>query len=166
MPAIAVEHRNPVNPLDRVEELAEANDWSVERQTDDEVSMMIEANWGSLQLSLSWRQDIEGLHLAACFDFKVPAARREEVGRLLNMINEQLYLGHFDIWRHDGSIVFRNGLTLAGGAEANDAQCEALISLATEACERYYPAFQFVIWAGKTAEDAIESSLLETMGEA
>jgi len=166
MPALAVDHRSPVNPLDRVEELAEANDWSVERQTSDEVNMMVEASWGSLQLSLNWREDIEGLHLAGCFDFKSPRLRREEVGRLLNMINEQLYLGHFDLWRNDGSVVFRNGLTLAGGAEANDAQCEALITLAIEACERYFPAFQFVIWAGKTAEEAIVSSLLETMGEA
>jgi len=35
-----------------------------------------------------------------------------------------------------------------------------------EACERYFPAFQFVIWAGKSAESAIESSLFETMGHA
>jgi hypothetical protein len=166
MPALAVEERYPSNPLDRVEELAEANDWNVERQNDDEVSMAIEASWGTLQLSLNWRQDIEGLHLAACYDFKVGPSRREEVGRLLGLINEQLYLGHFDLWRHDGTVVFRNGLTLAGGAEANEAQCEALISLAIDACERYYPAFQFVIWAGKPAEDAITASLLETVGEA
>jgi hypothetical protein len=166
MSTLAVDHRPPVNPLDRIEELAESRDWSIERQTNDEVNLVVEANWGTLQVSLSWREDIEGLHLAGCFDFKVPLPRREEVGRLLNMINEQLYLGHFDLWRHDGSVVFRNGLTLAGGAEANEAQCEALITLALDACERYFPAFQFVIWAGKTAEQAIEASLLETMGEA
>jgi hypothetical protein len=41
-----------------------------------------------------------------------------------------------------------------------------LLRLALEACERYFPAFQFVIWAGKTAEEAIRSSLMETAGEA
>jgi hypothetical protein len=166
MPALAAEDRAPTHPLDRVEELAEANEWPLERQGADEISLVIDANWGTLELSLTWRDDIDCLHLAGCFDFKTPSQRREEVGRLLNLINEQLYLGHFDLWRQDGTVVFREGLSLAGGAEANEAQCEALISLAIEACERYFPAFQFVIWAGKTAEEAIESSLLETMGEA
>lgn len=166
MSALAVENRTTVHPLDRIEALAEINEWSLERQNDDEVSMMVDASWGTLQISLSWREDLEGLHLAGCFDFKTPHLRRAEVGRLLNLINEQLYLGHFDVWRNDGTVVFRNGLSLAGGAEANEAQCEALISQAVESCNRYYPAFQFVIWAGRSAEEALESSLIETMGEA
>jgi hypothetical protein len=41
-----------------------------------------------------------------------------------------------------------------------------LMELAMNECERYYPAFQFVIWGGRTAEDAIQSSLLDTVGEA
>jgi hypothetical protein len=41
-----------------------------------------------------------------------------------------------------------------------------LIRLALDSCERYFPAFQFVIWAGKGAEEALQSSLLETVGEA
>ena len=46
------------------------------------------------------------------------------------------------------------------------AQCEALLNLALEACEHYYPAFQFVLWGGKTAEDAIASAVLECAGQA
>jgi hypothetical protein len=41
-----------------------------------------------------------------------------------------------------------------------------LMDLAMAECERYYPAFQFVIWGGRTAEDAIASSLLDTVGQA
>ena len=63
-------------------------------------------------------------------------------------------------------LLFRNGLILSGGVEINDAQCETLIRMALEACERYFPAFQFVIWAGKSAEEAIQSSLMETAGQA
>ena len=43
---------------------------------------------------------------------------------------------------------------------------ERLIGLAIETCERYYPAFQFAAWGGKTAEEAIEASLLDTVGSA
>ena len=57
-------------------------------------------------------------------------------------------------------------LLLAGGAEASGRQCEALLENAVSAAERYYPAFQFVIWAGKTAREAMDATLFETAGEA
>ena len=80
--------------------------------------------------------------------------------------NEQLLFGHFDLWHQEGSVMFRNGLLLSGQAQATEAQLEALIALALEACERYFPAFQFVIWAGNSAEEALRCSLLDTVGEA
>ena len=85
---------------------------------------------------------------------------------MVTLINEQLYFGHFDLWATEGTLLFRNGLLLTGGAVATEGQCEALIDLALDACERYFPAFQFVIWAGKSADDAMRSCLIETMGEA
>jgi len=159
-------HGERLSPLDRVERLANAREWFVDRAGDDEVNMIVAAQWGDLTVSLNWRDDVESLHIACSFDVRVPGGRREEIGRLVTMLNEQLYFGHFDLWRHDGTIMFRNSLILAGGAGTNDIQCETLIRLAIEACERYFPTFQFVIWAGKSAEQALEASLLETVGEA
>jgi hypothetical protein len=40
------------------------------------------------------------------------------------------------------------------------------VDIAVAECERYYPAFQFVVWGGKNAPDAIATALLDTMGEA
>ena len=37
---------------------------------------------------------------------------------------------------------------------------------ALNSCERYFPAFQFVIWAGKSAREAMDSAMFETSGEA
>lgn len=156
----------PANPLDVIEILASHHDWLFDRSAEDEINMTVEGSWSDLHVCLNWRPDLEGLHLASTFDMRVPGGRREEVGRLVSLINEQLFLGHFDLWRHDGALLFRNGLLLTGGAQVTAEQCEALMALALEACERYYPAFQFVIWAGKNAEEAIESCLLETVGEA
>ena len=154
------------HPLDMVERLASSHNWYVERATDDEVNMIVEGGWSDLHICMNWRDDIEGLHMACTFDLKVPSGRREEVRRVTALINEQLYFGHFDIWPSEGTLMFRNGLLLSGGAQATYAQYEALIALALETAERYFPVFQFVIWAGKTAEQAMELSLLETLGEA
>jgi hypothetical protein len=110
--------------------------------------------------------DIESLHLACAFELKVPERSQAEVERLLAMINAQLWVGHFDLWSADGLVMFRHSLVLAGGVEASGRQCEVLLSAALEACERYYPAFQFVVWAGEGAKEALEAASFETAGQA
>ena len=89
MPGLeAFDHDLP-NPLDRIERLAEAHHWSFDRATPSEVVMRLEGGWSDLSLSMCWREDLETLQVAAAFDLKVPPPRREEVGRLLALINEQ-----------------------------------------------------------------------------
>jgi hypothetical protein len=110
--------------------------------------------------------DIEALHLACAFDIKVPERRRPDVQTLISMINERLWVGHFDLWPGEGMVMFRHALVLAGGSEASGQQCESLLSTALETCERYFTAFQFVVWAGKSAKEALEAAMFETSGEA
>ncbi len=117
-------------------------------------------------MSFSWMEEIESLHVAVAFDLKVPEPRRPEVRRLVALINEQLWIGHFDMWSGEGVIVFRNSHLLTGGADVSPLQCQALLRSATDACDRYFQAFQFVIWAGKAAKDALSDVLFETVGEA
>lgn len=154
------------NPLDRVERIAERRDWTFDRPSSDEVLMAVGGGWCDLSLSLSWRDDLESLLVGCNYELKVPEKRREEMVRLVVLINAQLVHGHFDFWEKQGTLIFRHTLLLAGAAEANDAQCEGLIRLAVDTCQRYYPAVQFVIWAGHGAEQALDSALLETQGEA
>ena len=42
----------------------------------------------------------------------------------------------------------------------------ALLGTALESCERYFTAFQFVVWAGKAAREALDAAMFETSGEA
>ena len=62
--------------------------------------------------------------------------------------------------------MYRHALILAGGAEPTHGQCEMLMKAAIDACERYYQAFQFVLWAGKSPREALDAVLFETEGEA
>jgi hypothetical protein len=162
----ALETEEIPNPLDRIERIAEAYQWAFDRTTHGEVTMRIDGGWSDLTVSLNWRDEFEILHVAVNFDMKVPQPRRDEAVRLLSRINEQLICGHFELWNADGSLVFRNDLLLSGGAGVNDAQCEALIRFAVETCDRYFPAVQFVVWAGQEAEEALAAAMIETMGEA
>jgi hypothetical protein len=62
--------------------------------------------------------------------------------------------------------MFRQALLLSGGADPNVQQVERLLVTAIEACERYFQAFQFVVWAGRSAAEALDDVLFETAGEA
>ncbi len=155
-----------INPLDVVESVVTGNDWSFERAGDDEITILVNGRWTDYQLSYTWMGDIEALHLACAFDLKIPERRRGEVQVLISLINEQLWVGHFDLWIKEGMIMFRHALLLAGGVEASGRQCEALLSTALDTCERYFSAFQFVVWAGKEAKEALAAAMFETSGEA
>jgi hypothetical protein len=153
------------NPIDLVEQVAVRNDWPTERTGSDELTLTVAGQWSDYHVSLNWRGDLESLHIACAFDAKVPENRLPEVYRLVAQINEQLWLGHFDVWTQEGLIMFRQGLML-NGALATTNQCEALLKAAFEACERYYQAFQFVVWAGKESREALASTMFETEGRA
>jgi len=155
-----------VNPLDVVERVAGSNGWAFERAGEDEITLLVTGKWSDYQVSYTWMFDIEALHLACAFELKVPERSRGEVQQLISMINEQLWVGHFDLWPQDGLVMYRHALVLAGGVEASGRQCEALLGTALDSCERYFPAFQFVVWAGKPAREALDGAMFETQGQA
>ena len=166
MPQFQLSEQPRTNPLDVVERIATTNDWSFERAGEDEITILVRGKWADYQVSFTWMYDIEALHLACAFEFKVPERCRGEVRQLISLINEQMWVGHFDLWTQDGLIMYRHALVLAGGVEASSRQCEALLGTALDACERYFPAFQFVVWAGKPAREALDAAMFETQGQA
>lgn len=155
-----------VNPLEVVERVAATNGWAFERAGEDEITVLATGKWSDYQVSYTWMFDIEALHLACAFELKVPERCRSEVQQLISLINEQLWVGHFDHWSQDGLVMYRHALVLAGGVEATSRQCDALLATALDACERYFPAFQFVVWAGKPAREALDAAMFETQGQA
>ena len=157
--------RQLANPVDLIEQLAHRHGWGMEHTSDDELTLIVAGSWTDYHVSINWRADIEALHLACAFDFKIPEYREPEIYKLLAQINEQLWIGHFDLWASDGLIMFRHAIPL-NGAIATVGQCEAMLKSALEACERYYQAFQFVVWAGKGSREALVSTMFETEGPA
>ena len=166
MSLIDIELDRQANPVDVIEHIAALNDWAFERAGDDEITISVAGGWCDYHVSFSWMEEKEAIHLACAFDLKVPEPRKLEILKLISGVNEQLWMGHFDLWSKEGVIMFRQALLLSGGAEPSNAQVEGLLLTAIEACERYFQAFQFVVWAGKTAPDALATVLFETHGEA
>lgn len=166
MTLIDVHPERTDNPVDEIEMIAAQNDWTFERSDEDEIAISIAGDEADYHVAVSWLSEMEALHVACAFGIKVPAARKAEVIRLLALVNEQMWIGHFDIWQAEGVIMYRNTLLLAGLAEATPEQMEALIETAVDACERHRQAFDFVVRAGRPAKEALDHALMETVGEA
>ncbi len=160
------DYERSANPLDAVEQVAAVNDWAFERPGEDEIAILVAGLWTDYSMSFSWAEDVESMHLSCAFDMRVPERRHIETLKLISRINQHLMVGHFDLWFENGMVVYRQALPLSGGVSANDSQIQFLLGSSLEACERYYQAFQFVVWAGKPASEALDSVLFETHGEA
>ncbi len=154
------------HPLELVEELAIANDWTFER-LDEELTAAVEGGYCEYQLRFFWREDERVLQFACVFDGRVPEVKRAAIYEILALINERLWLGHFDIWSDEGLLMFRHATIVddeVAGLSSN--QIAAMVEAGLGECERLYPAFQFVLWAGKSPREALAAAMLETRGEA
>jgi hypothetical protein len=154
------------HPVDVVERLAAVNEWAFDRAQTDEISILVSGRFANYDVAFTWLPEMESLHVSCSFDLKVPAHKRAAIGELTQLINEQLWLGHFDQWSQQDVVMFRHAVCLVGGALASDAQCGAVVKAALDACETYYQAFQFVLWANRAPREAIAFATFETRGAA
>ncbi len=163
---VTATRESQTNPLDLLEEIAHANDWPFERPNHEEMVAQIQGRWNDYRLHFCWASDVSALQFTCTLDFKVPDGRRAPVHELLVRMNERMWLGHFDLPEEDAMPVFRHTIPLRGAGGASVEQLEDLVDVALSECERFYPAFQFVIWGGKSPVQAIEAACIDTVGEA
>lgn len=167
MTALSTETRAAsANPIDLVEEIVQANEWPHERSADEEMVVEIAGRWCDYRLLFVWQREMSALHYSCGFEMKVPRHRRGAIYELLAAVNERLWLGHFDLADGDDSPSFRQGVLLRGVFGASVEQIEDLVDISISECERFFPAFQLVIWAGKSAKEAIAAAMIDPVGEA
>ena len=126
----------------------------------------ISGRWCDYRLLFVWQREMSALHYSCGLEMKVPRARRAPIFELLAAVNERLWLGHFDLADGDDSPSFRQGVLLRGVFGASVEQIEDLVDISISECERFFPAFQLVVWGGKSAKEAIAAAMIDPVGEA
>ncbi len=159
--------RDDAAPIDMLESYYAAHGWTHERH-DDEIVATVKGSWAEYELRALWRDDDSVLQFLAFPDIKVPDERRAAIYETLGLVNEQLWIGHFELWSSSGILLYRNAALVDGDDEGTMslAAAESLVESAIDECERFYPVFQFVLWGGKTPKDALAAALIDTQGEA
>lgn len=156
----------PSNPLDMIEQIVAANDWPFERRGEAEMAVEVPGRWCDYSLYFSWREDLGAMHFTCAFDMRIPDGKKGSIHELLVLINEKMWLGHFGLWVEEGVPMFRHATFLRGTGGAELDALESVVDIALAECERFYPAFQYAVWGGKPAQDALTAAMVETVGEA
>ena len=154
------------NPLDVAESLFEDRDWLFDRPIDEELVAEITGGWCNYRIWCNWQPELEVMMFACAMETKIPKHAIAQIYPLLAQINEKMWLGHFDICSEEQILIFRHALLLRGGNGVTVEQIEDVIDIAMTECDRFYPAFQTVIWGGGSSKQALEIALMETVGEA
>lgn len=153
-------------PVDMLAAFFEARGWSVDYVGEDELSVEIKGNWTSYQMRAIWRDEDHVLQILLLPEIRVPDEKKSVVYETLGLINEQLWLGHFDLWSNNNVLLFRHATLLGGSGLLGLDQAQTIVDLAIEEWERFYPVFQFVLWSDKSPQDAIAHAMVDTAGEA
>lgn len=153
-------------PVEMLASLFEARGWAFEFVGDDEISGEVRGSWANYQFQAIWRPEEHVLQLLCLPDIRMPEARRGAMYEALGLINEQLWLGHFDVWSNGGVVLYRHGLMLGDDGLLSPAQAQTVVEAAVAECDRFYPVFQFILWGDKTPAEALAAAMVDAAGEA
>ena len=157
---------NNINPIDMVEEVVLSNGWDYEVDENKNIHVEVGGNWCDYQLSYGLNDKGNIIFLSCALDIKVSKHNSGEIYKLLTEINQKLSIGHFEVWMEDGWPIFRHSILISSKNSLCKSQIQEISIIALEECERFYPAFQFLLWDNKSAKDSIKNLLLNTVGEA
>lgn len=153
-------------PLDMLTALFDARGWPCKSLSEEEISGEIQGSWTKYQFRCIWRAEDRVLQILCLPDIRVPDHKRRDANDLLALVNEQMWLGHFDIWSNGTVLLYRHGAMLGSDGLLGLDQAQALVETAVDECDRFYPAFQFVLWGDKAPRDALDAALVDAVGEA
>ncbi len=149
------------NPLEVFTRICVAEGYDHERADINELQITLPGLWCEHNVSMTWNAATEQVQVFLLFEGRMPGGRTDDICRLMSLLNERLASGHFDYWDKNRGLVYRDAASFRGGAKLGTEQAMDMIAHALDAAERGYPACQYVIWAGKSPEDALTSALVD-----
>ena len=154
------------HPIRLVARFANANSWRLHESGEAGISMEIPGRWSDYTVSFSWQDGQAALHAAALLDIFIVSQQMDEARKVINGINQRMWLGNFDLDEEERTVSFRHNLPLRGAGGATPEQIEDRLDVVVGECERAYPALFQIATGVVSAGTAVEAAMLETAGSA
>ena len=105
-----------LDPLDVVERVLMAENLSFDRTEDGDLAFTLAGDWKDYELWFAWRPEADCLQLCLSIDRRVEKTQRAGACELANLVNQRVWVGHFEVWSDDGEVVvFRHAMALPEG---------------------------------------------------
>ncbi len=155
-----------INPIDHVEDVLNAHNWSFNRMTDDELIVEIAGKAGNYRLFFIWQEDMCALQFCIQFDLEIMNNNICTAHKALLSINENLWMGHFDLPQSNNKPSYRYNCLLRGTGR-NDASdlIEDMVDISLAQCERHHPLFTLLASANDVNDQTLSLALMDTAGE-
>lgn len=153
-------------PVEMLASLCDARGWAYDFVGEDEITMEVQGSWANYQMRGIWRGEDRVLQLLCLPDIRIPDDKRAPMFEVLTLVNEQMWLGHFDVWSNGMVLLYRHAMMLGDDGLLSLGQAQAALEAAVDECDRFYPAFQFILWGDKSPSEALASALVDAAGEA
>ena len=163
---ISYNYENLHNPLDILEQIIFLKKWSCSRANDNELIADIKSKSCLYRLYFAWSEEINAVSLTITFDLTVPESKKNLIYELLALINENLWIGHFDVTSKTHIPSYRNTYLIKEKSIESIKILEDLIYIGINECEKFYPSFQMVLWENFDPNTVANTCLMDTMGQA
>lgn len=153
------------NPLDSVEEILAAHNWTFNRMNDDELIVEVSGKSCNYRLFFIWQSAMNAMQFCCQYDIKIPEDNFPTAAMTLMGINENIWMGHFDLPHDTRAPSFRHTCLFRGVGDSGNEHLEDMVDIALVQCERYYPVFFLLSTPRRADNDNLALALMETAGE-
>lgn len=155
-----------IHPLDSVEDVLNANNWSFDRMTEDELVVDITSRNTTYKLLFIWQPEMHALQFCIQLEQHIMDNNLKIAREAIIELNESLWMGHFDLPAKTARPAFRHTCLLRGSGPAHMTEIiDDMVDIALAQCERHGPLFTLLASANDIEEQALSLALMDTAGE-
>ncbi len=154
------------NPLDNVEDILHAHNWSFDRQSVDELNLEVTGKIGKYRLFFIWQEDMNALQFYAQMDLQITPSNLNDAREAILKINEDMWMGHFDIPKVSGKPNYRYTCLLRDCTQDYAAAIlEDMVDVSMAQCERHFPLFSLLASANDLSQQHMSLAMMDIAGE-
>jgi hypothetical protein len=113
-----------------------------------------------------WQEDLDALQFFASYDIEIKPDNMGPAACALMLVNENLWMGHFEIPRDTRKPRYRHTCLMRGqNKNASSDHLEDLLDISMIQCERYFSLFQLLNTMDDPDDKMLALALMETRGE-
>lgn len=155
------------NPLDMVEDFVAGKGWACARHDDDLMTVVVQGQKEPLEICMEWQDEFSALLFACSVPLEIKEEQYDIAARALEHINQNMWMGHFDLSNKGKFPTFRYTLLcrLIPASVAVEIVAD-ILEIALSECHRFHGTFQLIHTGDARLQDNLQAAIFDTVGEA